>query len=60
MPNEVIDATNITQNILWGVGGLGALGVFGRMLITWLGRQGMISAGDNSQKELIERLDAEC
>lgn len=44
-----------------GMGITGAGFLLFKGAITWLGRQGLISAGDDSQKDLIERLtvDAE-
>lgn len=44
--------------------GVGAAGLFGGAMIlrgiwTWLGRQGLISQGDSSQKDLLSNLTAE-
>ena len=47
------------QDVLFGLLGTGVAGVALRAGITWMGRQGMIQTGDNSQKELIERLSSE-
>lgn len=53
---------NIQDILMWGGGGAGALGILGfaaRYGITMLNRQGLIQAGDTSQKQLLEALAAE-
>lgn len=44
--------------VSWGAVAAG-LGFAARYVVTWLGRQGMIQAGDTSQRTLIESLTAE-
>ena len=48
-----------TKDVLAIVAGTGVLGMLARYGLTWLGRQGLIQSGDNSQKSLIEALSAE-
>lgn len=55
MPMPEITASDI----LLGLVGTGGLGLSIRAFITWAGRQGLISTGDNSQKGLIEDLRTE-
>lgn len=47
-----------TDVAVW-TGGAGLLGFIVRAGITWLSRQGLIQAGDNTQKDLIMSLNAE-
>lgn len=50
---------SIITNVLLGAGGLTGAGILLRMIWTWANRQGMITQGDSSQKELIASLTEE-
>lgn len=49
----------LLSNVLLGAGGLTGASILLRMIWTWLTRQGMITQGDSSQKDLIANLTLE-
>lgn len=52
-------ASNIGAWVAGGLSGTGLVVYLIRAYITWANRQGLITTGDNSQKDLLESLRAE-